>query len=358
MDFELDDDDKLLCDNVRELGRQELAPHSAAWDEAEGWSEGLRGSLGDLGLLGLRVGENRGGTGLGVVATAAVIEELAVADAAVATMVAVHNVLGLGALLRAGRLQADAITAAARGEHFLAWCGDAGELQARGSDGAWTLHGRAPFVVGAPGARTIVALARVDDEPAAFAIEAEGLAVERVRTLGLRALPVGAASLEGVPATRLCDGATLRAIEAEAAVVLAAASVGLMGASLLVGRDYALERKQFGKPIAAFQAIKWKVADAATDLEAARLLTRRAAAACDADDDAAAACAARAKLFAGAAAVRAASSSLQIHGGVGYTREFPVERYLRNARQLDALQGGGAGQRATVAARITRRFAP
>jgi alkylation response protein AidB-like acyl-CoA dehydrogenase len=343
MDFELDEDVQLLCDNVREFCRQEVVPNAPGWDEDGAWPEGLHAKLGELGLFGLRLSEQHGGSELSMVATVAVLEELAAADASVATVVAVHNVLGLPALALGDSTDAAELDRLAQGSAFVGWAG----LDATGRSG---------FALGSPGSPMVASAS--GDAAGVFRLP-DAAPRTPVDPLGLRAAPIVEVEVDPatLPATaRLGDAAAASALVDMGRIALAAVLVGQGGAALRAGRDYALERQQFGKPIAKFQAIQWKVADSAVQLDAARLLTLRAAAMLDAGQDVRAA-AAQAKLRAGAAGVAAGSHALQIHGGYGYTREFPVERALRNARVLDALLGGSRAHRAAVAQSIVTRYA-
>ena len=239
----------------------------------------------------------------------------------------------------------------------------------RDGDG-WVLRGHKINVTHGARARLLVVFARAegapDDDPlTAFVVEggAEGLHAQRVRTLGVRACDVADLSLDGV---RVLDQARLgalgaarrdaHALLARGRVNVAAMGVGALRAALAAARDYSLEREQFGRPIARFQAIQWKLANMATDADAAWLLTLKAAALCDAGAPEAREAGARAKRFAGEVAVRGCSEALQVHGGYGYTREYPVERYLRDARLVGVGQGTAEIMGLLVARDIARRF--
>jgi alkylation response protein AidB-like acyl-CoA dehydrogenase len=334
MEFELGEDDRLLVDSVAELGRQHIEPHAAAWDEARALPRELSALLREHGLLALRVPAERGGTGLDALASAAVIETLARADASVALTVAAHNLLG---------------AAVSDAEHLVGW-GSATQVQMRreGEDvviDAMCQHALLPTTAG-----TIV----VAGEGLAFAVprESSGVIADRDETLGMRAADLGPLRLHTV---RLPATAELRPFDADAAVAamlvgLGAIAVGLSSSALLRARDYALQRQQFGQPIATFQAIQWKLADLATGLDAARLMVRKAAATGDPI------AAARAAIKAADVAIRGCSEALQIHGGFGYTREYPLERWLRDARFCGLFANHLTTGRTAIAHAIAARF--
>lgn len=381
MDFELGEEDVLLRDTVRELCDQRVRPYAGAFDEARVLPSELLGELGAMGLCAMERPEDEGGAGLGAVAASALIEELAAADGALALLVGAHNWQGLphaaaglqeaaraaelpamaaGERLVAWGLPDDARAAVAAGSHDLAL-----PVTARREGDAWVLDGEVRHVLGAAVAGRIVIFAGTDAGPTAWLVDAEaaGVSTSPVRTLGARA--AGTAHVR-LAAVRVPDSRRLG--EPGAALVdawprlartqlgLAAVACGVLRGALAVSVAYAQERRQFGQPIASFQAIQWKLADMATTLDAAWLLTLRAAWLHDAGKPDAAA-SARARVAATAAALRGTSEALQIHGGYGYTREFPVERALRDARACDASEGGSALPRLVLARALSERLA-
>ena len=378
MNFDLSEDDRLLADGVREFCEREIVPHAAAWDEAEALPEDLPRRLAELGLLGLEVPEDEGGVGLSAVASSAVVAELGRASAAVALSVSAHNALVVGYLLRAGtkdqraallpglldgsRLGAFALSEAVAGTDGRAVATvvrrDGADLLVAGEKRTITHGTRA-------GLYLVVARYGAEDGPlCAVAVEGDrpGLRTRRVPTLGVCACDVGDVSFEDVrvPASALV-GEPGRAWEDVLALLdrgrinVAAMATGILAAAFEAARAYARERRQFGRPIADFQAIRWKLADMATRLDAARLLVFEAASRYDAGERVREA-AARAKVFAAEAAVAGASDALQIHGGYGYTREYPVERYLRDARLCGVGEGTNDVMRLLVGRGIARRF--
>ena len=303
MDFELPEEARLLCDSVAELGRQHIEPHAASWDESWKLPPEILTVLREQGLLALRVAEEDGGAGLDAVATAGVIEELARADASVALTVAVHNLVDLP------------------GEGLVGW-GRATVLQVDRQGEEVVIDGQCGYAVLPNVASTII----VASDGVAFAVPRAiaGVSSDRDETLGMRAADLGPLRLHGV---RLPASAELSSFDDTTLLVsLGAIAIGVGTSAMLRARDYALQRQQFGEPIANFQAIQWKLADFAVGLDAARLLVRTAAARHDL------LAATRGAIKAAEVAIRGCSDAVQIHGGYGYTREYPVERWLRDAR--------------------------
>jgi alkylation response protein AidB-like acyl-CoA dehydrogenase len=357
MNFDLPESHREIQRMVRELGARRVAPFARAWDDDGRLPDDILADIAAQGLLAVRVPYAHGGSGLDALALAIVVEELARHHGSLAYAVAAHNTLGVAHLLAADgdALREGHLAAAASEDGLVAWLDD-GVTAKRAGDG-WTLHGAAPRVVlGATAARVVVA-AHTDQGPTAFVVERAGLRVaRRVDALGMRACEASELVFEGCP---VGDGARVGAVGAAGAAVvrvrtghdvaMAALAVGLGQGALDAAVAYAKDRKQFGQPIASFQAIQWMLADARVELDAARLLAQRAAATDDAGGDARAEAAA-ARLYASEAGSRACSRALQVHGGYGYTREFPVERALRDVKVCELGDGGNAGRRAVVAA--------
>lgn len=375
MDFELGEEERLLRDTVRGLGQQRIRPHAERWDEARALPPDLLAELGALGLLGLSVAEEAGGTGLSAVAGSALCEELAAADGGLAQLLVAHNHLGLAHVMQ-GLSAEEAVTEApalVSGERLVVWAlppeamadgvDPAWLVRARRDGDDWVLEGEVAYGLGVGVADRLVVFGQTDQGPTAWLCDAQapGLVREPVRTLGARAMGTAHLRLEGVrvsQARRLGEpGQALhdaRALVPRAHIGLAAVACGLLRGALEVAAAYALEREQFGRPIARFQAIQWKLADMSTALDAAWLLTMQAAWRYDQGLPHAQA-AARARVYAATAATRGCSEALQIHGGYGYTREFPVERSLRDARQCEGR--AGPALRLWLGEAIAARFA-
>lgn len=331
MNFELDEDTILLRDSVRELGKQK-SEEVAAWESARALPEGWLCELGEMGLLAMRVPEDDGGAGLSTLASLAVIEEIGAFSASTAFTVAVHNLLGLGLGASA---PASGVIGFARG------------FDATPSGEGFSLSGADPAAFGASSG-TVVALATVDGATVPTLVRAQG---SRSRTLGLRAADIGTLALDGAEAATL-EGDVGEAL-ADFRLALGFIAAGVARAALRVGTEYALERQQFGRPIAKFQAIQWKLADLATGLDAAALMLGVAA---ERTDEGRPAAAARAALAATHAATTGCSEMLQIHGGYGYTEEYAIERLYRDAKALAVYAGVRAEARRTVAEGIVQRF--
>jgi alkylation response protein AidB-like acyl-CoA dehydrogenase len=379
--FDLGEDIALLQRSVRDLCERQIVPNARAWDAAGNLPPSVLRELGAMGLLGLRIPEAHGGAGLSMLAAAALVEELAAASGAVALTVAVHNFSCLGQVWRRANeaMKRDLVPRLASGDALGAWAmaepgvrSDPGSARAtvrhEGTD--WVLRGRKSLVVQGGAADVIVVVASTDPEQgpeslASFLVEpsdAGVVIVDDVHTLGMRAAASVDLRLENVrvPEARCLARPGLaqrdmREVQADSRIAHAAIACGLMRAALEAARDHAKQREQFGHPIADFQAIQWKLADMATNLDAARLLVHHAAGQRD-RGQAATEEASRAKLFAASRVVSVCSEALQIHGGYGYTEEFPVERLLRDARYLPIADGTDEIQRIALSNAIATRF--
>ncbi len=381
--FDLSDDQRALLGPLREVLREEVAPGAAARDAAGEFPRGLARRLGELGLFGLQVPERLGGAGLDTVTTALVVEEVAAVDGSLALTVASHNSLCLGHLLRAAD-EAQLrrwVPPLASGERLGAWCltepgagSDAAAIatRARRDGDGWVVDGSKVFITQGTVASTYVVMARTAD-PAAGRERSQGISafVADGATPGLvRGRPekkLGLTSSDTTPLTfegmRLPVDALLgREGEAFADVAhvltggrigIGAMAIGLGRAALETALAYASERRQFGRPIARHQAIAFKLAEMAMELEAARLLVRKAAALRDAGREHTAA-AAMAKLKGSTAGVAACDAAIQVLGGYGYTKEYPVERFWRDARLTRIGEGTDEIQHLIIARDLLR----
>ena len=360
----MSDEVEALRSAVAQFCAAEVNERARAWDEDATLPAGLVTRLGELGLLGATVAEDDGGVGTTWVGAAAIVEALAQGSGSLAAIVAAHEALGLAPVLALAsveqrerllpRLLTGELATSVRGPG----------IEAVREAGAWRLTGRASDVVGGATASKLVVVAAIDGEPTAFLVEGDagGVVRRRPALLGLRA--AGVADIE-LASVRVDDDTRLGAVGAAAdvaalaedrlRVLFAAIACGLGRAALSSAIVYAKEREQFGQPIAQFQAIQWKLADAATGLDASALLVHDAAARLDSGRPATIA-AARALVFAGAQAAKAAHDALQVHGGYGYVRDFPVERHLRDARATQVLVSEPAALRTAVAEGIAARF--
>jgi len=359
--FDLSDDQRAVLGPLREVMARDVAPGAIERDETGEFPLDLVKDLAALGLFGLQVPERYGGAGLDTTTAALVIEEVAAADGSLALTVASHNSLCVGHLLRAASdtQRAEWIPPLASGEKLGAWCltepgagSDAASLTTRATRNAdgWSITGSKVFITQGTVASTYVVVARTDDPPAgaprsagisAFVVDGASHGLERGRPekkLGLRSsdtTPLRFESMQ-VPAEHLL-GTEARAFDDVTAVLcggrigIGAMGIGLGRAALQIASRYAQERSQFGRPIAKHQAVAFKIAAMATELEAARLLVLKAAALRDAGREYTAA-ASMAKLKGSVAGVDACDAAIQILGGNGYMRDYQVERLWRDAR--------------------------
>ncbi len=377
MDFEPSGEQALLRRTVRDFALKELAPHSREWDEKQGFPRDVFAKLGALGIAGACWPEEYGGSGLTTLDWAIVMEELARADAGVALSLAAHHSLCSAHVHLAGSEEQKRrfLPPLARGEKVGCWGltepgsgSDAGGMRTTavrdGDD--WVLNGSKNFITNGGIADTAVVMAVTDHAAgkkgiSAFVVErgTPGFrAGKKEDKLGVRSSDTSELVLEDcrVPAVNLIgrEGMgfvdTLKILD-KGRVGIAAFSVGIAQASLEASMRYALERKQFGHPIADFQAIQFKIAEMATRAEAARLLTWRAAAMADAGLSHTAE-SAMAKLFASEASVEIALEAIQVHGGYGYVKDYPVERYLRDAKIGTIGEGTSEVQRLVIARQL------
>jgi alkylation response protein AidB-like acyl-CoA dehydrogenase len=379
MDFDLPEELREIDRTVREFCEREVVPHARAWDEAAAFPREVVARLGDLGIMGIAVPEAYGGAGLGALATAVVVEEVARHDGSLALTVASHNGLGQGHLVRFGTEAQKRrwLPPLARGEKLAAWAltepgsgSDAAALSTRAvrrGDG-WILNGVKTFITQGSVGDTFVVLALTEPDRrqhgiTAFVLEKgmPGFTQHPIHDkLGMRSSDTAELHLSDVevPDTHRLGEVnegfidTLRILD-RGRITIGALAVGLHRGALEEARRYALERRTFGRPIAEHQAIAFLLADMATTLSASRLLVHRAARLCDAGQPFGRE-AAQAKLFASEAAMKATGQAIQIHGGNGYTRDYPVERYFRDAKLCEIGEGTSEVQRMVIAREVLR----
>ncbi len=374
MNFELNEDQLQIRSSIREFAESEIRPHVMEWDEAQHFPVELRPKLAELGLLGIIFPEEYGGSGMGYVEYATIIEEIARVCGSVGLSVAAHNSLCSNHIYMFGTEQQKQkyLVPLATGENFGAWGltesqagSDASGTRTnavRSGDG-WLVNGSKNFITHAITCDTLVAVAVTDRSKGNRGISAfifdktmDGFRADKKENkLGMRASETASVIFEDcfVPdANRLGEDGEgfLQAMKIldGGRISIAALSVGIAQGAYEAAVKYAKEREQFGKPIAAFQAIQFKLADMATQIEAARLLTLQAAAAKDAGRPVTQ-MSAMAKLFASETAVKVAEESIQIHGGYGYTKDYPAEKYWRDAKLCTIGEGTSEIQRLVIA---------
>ncbi len=379
MNFELNEEQKQIKFSIREFAESEIGPHVMEWDEAQHFPVELRPKLAELGLLGIIFPEEYGGAGMGYVEYATIIEEIARVCGSVGLSVAAHNSLCSNHIYSFGSEEQKQkyLLPLAAGENFGAW--GLTESQA-GSDASgtrttavrkgdgWIVNGSKNFITHAIACDTLVAVAVTDRSQGNRGISAfifdktmEGFRSDKKENkLGMRASETASVVFEDcfVPdANRLGNEGEgfLQAMKVldGGRISIAALSVGIAQGAYESAVRYAKEREQFGKPIADFQAIQFKLADMATQIEAARLLTLQAAAAKDANLPVTQK-SAMAKLFASETAVKVAEEAIQIHGGYGYTKDYPAEKYWRDAKLCTIGEGTSEIQRVVIAKNLLR----
>ena len=377
MNFDLPEDLVALRDVVRDFAAREIRPHSREWDREQFIPDELTKKIAELGLLGVLTPEKYDGAGLTYLANSIIIEELARQDGGVALFVAAHNGLCLSHLLRAANEEQKQkyLPKLATGQWLGAWGltepgsgSDAAALQTKAvKDGAgWRISGHKMFITNGARAQVFVVMAITDPDAgpkgiSAFIVErgAKGFTVgPKEDKMGVRAsdtVPldfddcyVGPEALCGQLGQGYKDAL---AVLERGRVGIGALSVGLARGALEESLAYAQERQTFGKPIAKHQAISFMLADMATQIEAARLMVRDAALALDAGGTDPLK-ASMAKLYATEMATRVCLDAIQIFGGYGYTKDFPVERYMRDAKLCEIGEGSSQIQRIVIARKL------
>jgi alkylation response protein AidB-like acyl-CoA dehydrogenase len=374
LDFSLTEEQQLLKKTVREFAEAEIGPHAREWDEKQEFPRAVFTKLGELGLMGVVWPAEYGGSGMSTLDYAIVMEELSRVDAGVALSVAAHNSLSSGHIFLAGSEEQKKkyLTPLARGEKVGCWGltensagSDAGgtKTTAVRDGGQWVINGSKTFITNGRVADTAVVMAVTDRAKgnkgiSAFILE-RGMkgfrSGKKEDKLGVRSSDTSELVFEDcrVPAENLLGKEgfgfvdTLKILD-RGRIGIAAFSIGIAQASLEASMTYAQGRRQFGHPIADFQAIQFKIADMATKVSAARLLAWHAASLRDAGKEHKVE-SSMAKLFASEAAVEIALDAVQIHGGYGYLKEYPVERYLRDSKLGTIGEGTSEVQRLVIA---------
>jgi alkylation response protein AidB-like acyl-CoA dehydrogenase len=372
MEFELSAEQREIQALAREFAEAEIEPHAAEWDREHHFPHDLYDRLGELGLMGVCVPEELGGAGADFLSYMLVLEELSRGDAGVGVTVAVHTSAATLPIVANGTREQreELVPPLARGERLGAFAlteaesgSDAASLRARAEpDGdGWRITGRKQWATNARHAGTFVLFARTDAGISCFLVDggSEGLEISgEEEKLGLNSSSTADVVLDGVKVSgnRLLgeEGKGFRIAMTTldgGRIGIAAQALGIAQAAYDVAHAYALERRQFGKRISDFQAIQWKLADMATEIEAARMLVYRAAWLREQGRPHTEA-GAMAKLFASSVARRQTAEAIQVLGGYGYTKEFPVERYYRDAKITEIYEGTSEIQRLVIAREI------
>jgi alkylation response protein AidB-like acyl-CoA dehydrogenase len=387
IDFELTDDQRVLQKSVRELCDRLIVPNARSWDEAERFPHEVVKPMGEMGLFGMQVPERYGGAGMKCHDFVVALEEVARADASVGLTMASHNSLCTGHILLAGNeaQKEKYVPRLASGEVLGGWGltepgsgSDAGAARTRavrqgqGSGGdKWVINGTKTFITQGSVGGVFVVMASTSPEKkakglTAFIIE-RGMpgfrTGKKIHKMGLRASDTTELIFEDVTVgdeQRLGDidngfFDTLKVLD-KGRIGIGAWSVGIGRAAFEASRRYAKDRMQFGKSLSEFQGIQHMLADMATELDAARLLVWRAAWMQDQGKRTTEE-SSIAKYYAARATVRACNAAVQIHGGYGYTREFDVERYLRDSKLAEIGEGTNEVQKMVIARELLRTAA-
>ena len=384
MDFSLTDEQQQLRRTVREFAEGEIAPHVMEWDEASKFPSEIIPKLAEMGLLGVIFPEKYGGAGMGYVEYAIIIEELSRVDGSVGIIVAAHNSLCTNHIFKFGteEQRKKYVVPLAQGKKLGCWSltepeagSDAGGTRtvAVKRDGGWVINGSKTFTTNGHYADVCVGMAVTDAAKkhhgiSAFVVE-KGTAGfrpgKKENKLGLRASDTSEVVFTDcrVPAENLLgrEGEgfinSLQILDG-GRISIAALGLGMAQGAYECSVRYAKQRKQFGKAIAEFQAIQFKLADMATQIEAARLLTYRAAWLADraiATGDSEARItreSSMAKLYAGEVAVRVANEAVQVHGGYGFIKDYPAEKYYRDVKLCTIGEGTSEIQRMVIARQL------
>ncbi|ERI51796.1 acyl-CoA dehydrogenase [Pseudomonas sp. EGD-AK9] len=373
-DIDLTEDQRMIRDMARDFARSEVAPHAQAWEKAGWLDDTVVTQMGELGLLGMVVPEQWGGSYTDYVAYALAVEEISAGDGALGALMSIHNSVGCGPLLKYGNpAQQDAwLPALASGQAIGCFCltepqagSEAHNLRTQAvlQDGHWLLNGTKQFVSNGKRAKLAIVFAVTDPQLgkkglSAFLVPTDtpGFVVERSEhKMGIKASDTCAVTLQDcrIPQENLLGergkGLAIALANLEGGRIgIAAQALGIARAAFEAALGYSRERVQFGKPIAEHQSVANLLADMHTRLNAARLLILHAAQL----KSAGLSClseASQAKLFASEMAEWVCSKAIQIHGGYGYLEDFPVEKYYRDARITQIYEGSSEIQRLLIA---------
>jgi len=378
VDFTFTDEQKQLRKSVREFAEDEIAPHVMEWDESSHFPSEILPKLAEMGLLGVIFPEEYGGAGLGYIEYATVIEELARVDGSVGLFVAAHNSLCSNHIYKFGSEEQKRkyLVPLAQGKKLGAWSltepeagSDAGGTRTtavRDSKG-WILNGSKTFTTNGTYADICVAMAVTDKSKDSHGISAFILEKgtpgfrpgKKENKLGMRASDTSEVIFTDcrIPGENLLgpegEGfiSSLKILDG-GRISIAALGLGMAQGALEAATRYAKERKQFNQPIADFQAIQFKLADMATQVEAARLLVYQAAWLADQKNVRFTREASMAKYFAGEVAVHVASECVQIHGGYGFIKDYPAEKYYRDSKLCTIGEGTSEIQKLVIARQL------
>ena len=380
MQFELTEEQQQVKASVREFAESEIAPHVMEWDESQHFPVELQPKLAELGLMGVIFPEEYGGAGMGYVEYATIIEELSRVDGSVGISVAAHNSLCSNHIYKYGteEQRQKYLVPLARGQYLGAWGltepsagSDASGTKSTAvpSDGGWMVNGSKNFITHAIHADVCVAMAVTDKSKRSKGISAfifekgmQGFSPSKKENkLGLRASETASVVFEDcfVPEGQLLGEAGQGFVNAMeildgGRISIAALAVGIAQGAFESAVRYSQERQQFGKPISEFQAIQFKLANMATQIDAARLLMYRAAWMKD-EGKKTTKESSMAKLFASEISVNVCEEAIQVHGGYGYTKDYPPEKYWRDSKLCTIGEGTSEIQRLIIAREVLKQ---
>jgi alkylation response protein AidB-like acyl-CoA dehydrogenase len=379
LDFQLNDEQLHLKKSVREFAEREILPHVMEWDEAGEFPLATIKELGKLGLLGTIFPTEYGGPGMGYMEYVTTIEELSRVDGSVGIIVAAHTSLCSNHIFLAGSEEQKKkyVSKLATGEYLGAWGltepssgSDAGSarMTAVRKGNNWVLNGTKTFITNGRYADVLVVIAVTDRAAhthglSAFVVEKDAKGFrpgKKENKLGLRASDTSELIFEDcvIPAGNLLgkEGAgfvdAMRVLDG-GRISIAALALGMAEGAYESALKYSKQRQQFGKAISEFQGIQWKLADMATEIEAAKLLTFRAAAMKDAGMKTTQE-SSMAKLYTSEVAVRCANESVQIHGGYGFIKDYPAEKFYRDVKLCTIGEGTSEVQRLVIARQLLK----
>ena len=377
MNFCLSEEQQLLKRSVREFAESEIRPHVREWDEQQHFPHELLPRLAELGLMGIQFPGEYGGAAMSAVDYCICIEELARVDPSISLSVAAHNGLGAAhiAMFGSDEQKARYLAPLASGDKLAAWGltepssgSDAAAMRTTAvRDGdVWVLNGSKAFITHGGSGHTMVVMAVTDRSKgnkgiSAFVVErgTPGFSAgKKEDKLGMRASETTEVLLQNcrIPAGQLLgeEGQgfiqTLQVLDA-GRIGIAALAVGLAQGAYEAAKNYAFERKQFGRAIGTFQSIRWRLVDHAARVEAARLLTYRAAWLKD-QGRRTTLDSSMAKLYASEIAVRASEDAVQIHGGYGFVKDYPAEKFFRDVKLTTIGEGTSEVQRLVIARQL------
>ncbi len=376
MNFDLTDDQLAFEDTARQFAQQELAPNAAMWDKEHYFPVEAIRKAGELGFCGLYAPESAGGLGLSRLDSSIIFEQLAMGCTTTTAMLTIHNMatwmIATWGTEEVKNTWCDSLVS---GNKLASYCltepgagSDAASLKTKATkeNGGYVLNGSKVFISGAGSTDVLVVMARTGEEGprgvSAFAVPANAEGIEYGKAeekMGWNAQPTRMITFDNVK----LDASWLLGDEGQGfkmamqgldggRINIATCSVGTAQQALNVARDYMNEREQFGKPIAGFQALQFKLADMATELVAARQMVRMAACKLDNDDADKTTYCAMAKRFATDVGFNVCNDALQLHGGYGYIKEYPLERHFRDVRVHQILEGTNEIMRVIIGRRL------